>query len=171
MKRSQARRSVASLFLDPVHRCTKLSLRGNRWKKILYLSSGLLAEIARNAKLYLVKLPFKVVGAGGIAVAKLQVDHQKVALPVNARGTMKQTKQTKDAADEQHEKLKIIQRTNRLLSGKLGEEARQSIKDWLAAWEKAQKLRRHGYDVSIPPPQRGRPQLLLIGRKARVRHK
>jgi hypothetical protein len=85
MKRSQARRSVASLFLDPVHRCTKLSLRGNRWKKILHLSSGLLAEIARNAKLYLATLPFKVVGAGGIAVAKLQVDHQKVALPVNRK--------------------------------------------------------------------------------------
>ncbi|MPZ75297.1 MAG: hypothetical protein GEU77_02110 [Deltaproteobacteria bacterium] len=77
----------------------------------------------------------------------------------------------KDLIDERHEKIDIIKRINRILTSDLGEEAHKSIRDWLATWEKAQKLRRQGYEVAVPPPRRGHPQLLLIGQKAEVRKK
>ena len=39
---------------------------------------------------------------------------------------------------------------------------RESFESWLAALARAKKLKRRGYDVKLPPPRLGRPQLLLI---------
>ncbi|MGH7784568.1 MAG: hypothetical protein ACREO5_12095 [Candidatus Binatia bacterium] len=50
----------------------------------------------------------------------------------------------------------------------LGDEARASLENWQFAWKRAEQLRARGYDVSVPPPYRGRAQLILIGRKAGI---
>jgi hypothetical protein len=39
---------------------------------------------------------------------------------------------------------------------------RESFENWLAASERAKKLRIRGYDVTLPPPYVGRPQFLRI---------
>jgi hypothetical protein len=39
---------------------------------------------------------------------------------------------------------------------------RESFENWLAASERAKKLKLRGYDVTLPPPHVGRPQFLLI---------
>jgi hypothetical protein len=39
---------------------------------------------------------------------------------------------------------------------------RESFENWLAALGRAKKLMLRGYEVKIPPPHLGRPQLLLI---------
>jgi hypothetical protein len=39
---------------------------------------------------------------------------------------------------------------------------RESFENWLAALERAKKLRLRGYDVKLPPPHLDRPPLLLI---------
>jgi hypothetical protein len=46
--------------------------------------------------------------------------------------------------------------------------ARASFENWILASERAKKLRQGGYDVSVPPPRIGRPQLLLISRRKHV---
>jgi hypothetical protein len=46
--------------------------------------------------------------------------------------------------------------------------ARTSFENWILASERAKKLRQRGYDVSVPPPHIGRPQLLLISQRSRV---
>jgi hypothetical protein len=43
--------------------------------------------------------------------------------------------------------------------------ARTSFQSWMLASQRARNLRRRGYDVSVPPPRIGRPQLLLISRR------
>ena len=44
---------------------------------------------------------------------------------------------------------------------------RQSFQNWISASERAKKLRRLGYKVSVPPPLLGRPQLIVISPAAR----
>ena len=39
---------------------------------------------------------------------------------------------------------------------------RESFENWLAAFERAKKLRICGYDVTVPRPRVGRPQFLRI---------
>ncbi len=39
---------------------------------------------------------------------------------------------------------------------------RQSFQNWISASERAKKLRRLGYKVSVPAPVLGRPQLIVI---------
>jgi hypothetical protein len=46
--------------------------------------------------------------------------------------------------------------------------ARTSFENWISASKRARKLRLDGYDVSIPPPRVGRPQLLLISRREHI---
>jgi hypothetical protein len=43
--------------------------------------------------------------------------------------------------------------------------ARTSFRSWMLASKRARNLRQRGYDVSVPPPRIGRPQLLLISRR------
>lgn len=72
-----------------------------------------------------------------------------------------------DLIDERHDTVNIIKRINRILGSDLGLEARQSIRDWLSAWERGQKLARQGYRISLPPGRFRPPQLLLIAHKQR----
>ena len=44
----------------------------------------------------------------------------------------------------------------------LADPRRDSFKNWLIALARAKKLRLRGYEVKIPPPHVGCPQLLLI---------
>jgi hypothetical protein len=44
----------------------------------------------------------------------------------------------------------------------IADRTRESFKSWLAALARAKKLRLRGYEVKLPPPHLGCPQLLLI---------
>jgi hypothetical protein len=46
---------------------------------------------------------------------------------------------------------------------------RKSFQNWLSASKRAKELRRLGYDVSVPVPHLGRPQLILITAKVAKR--
>ena len=49
-----------------------------------------------------------------------------------------------------------------ILRGDHRKEARILLHNWLLTWGRAQKLRRKGYRVSIPPPRPGHPQLIIV---------
>lgn len=42
--------------------------------------------------------------------------------------------------------------------------ARTSFQNWLLAARRAKKLRREGFNILVPHPKVGRPQLILISR-------
>ena len=56
--------------------------------------------------------------------------------------------------------LILIKQKN--LNQVIADPRRESFENWIAASERAKKLRRRGYDVMLPPPHLGRPQFLLI---------
>ena len=56
----------------------------------------------------------------------------------------------------------IILIKQRNLKRVIADRTRESFESWLTALALAKKLRLRGYEVKLPPPHLGRPQLLLI---------